>query len=229
MSEFIITDAVEEFFDDDAIQRDLDEHPLTWGLALLLVAPAIVLSLIEPGSELTGIQELDMLLLLIHGTIFLTAPIASFILAHGNHLAPSLIIAMGASATVMSSPVFTDLFPSQNGLIPPIISILILVPFVLVLRNKKWQLNPGSSRNMWAGLMATSILMFSGGTLIPALNGFATTNECTNLASAEICASNYLGWGALAVVAMAIGWAWPKGRHIVEELADDMLRAARRI
>ena len=44
MSEFIITDAVEEFFDDDAIQRDLDEHPLTWGLALLLVAPAIVLS-----------------------------------------------------------------------------------------------------------------------------------------------------------------------------------------
>ena len=77
--------------------------------------------------------------------------------------------------------------------------------------------------------MATSILMFSGGTLIPALNGFATTNECIGLASEEICASSYLGWGALAVVAMAIGWAWPKGRHIVEELADDMLRAARRI
>ena len=228
MSEFIITDAVEEFFDDDAIKRDLDEHPLTWGLALVLVTPAIVLSLIEPGTELTGIQELDMILLLIHGTIFLTAPVASFILAHGNHLAPSLITSMGASATVISSPVFTELFPTSNGILPPIISILIIAPLILVLRNKKWQLNPGSSRTMWAGLMATSILMFAGGTLIPALNGFATTNECTAIANADICASNYLGWGALGVVAMAIGWAWPKGRHIVEELADDMLRAARR-
>jgi len=229
VSEFVITDAVEEFFDDDAIQRDLDEHPLTWGLALVLVTPAIVLSLIEPGAELTGIQELDMVLLLIHGTIFLTAPVASFILAHGNHLAPSLITAMGASATVISTPVFTDLFPSSNGIVPPIIAILVIAPLILVLRNKKWQLNPGNSRNMWAGLMATSILMFAGGTLVPALSGFSTTNECTGLASSDICSSNYLDWGALGVVALAIGWAWPKGRHIVEELADDMLNAARRI
>ena len=82
---------------------------------------------------------------------------------------------------------------------------------------------------MWAGLMATSILMFAGGTLVPALSGFSTTNECTGLASSDICSSNYLDWGALGVVALAIGWAWPKGRHIVEELADDMLNAARRI
>jgi len=86
-----------------------------------------------------------------------------------------------------------------------------LIPFIIVLRKKRGQLNPGRSRQIWATLMAVSILMFAKATLVPAV-------------AAEFDV-NY-GWASLGLVALAIGWAWPRGRHLVEEIVDDIVEAA---
>ena len=34
------------------------------------------------------------------------------------------------------------------------------------------------------------------------------------------------GDGPLLLVAGAIGWAWPKGGHIIEEIAEDIIDSA---
>jgi hypothetical protein len=53
--------------------------------------------------------------------------------------------------------------------------------------------------------------MFAAATLVPAV---ATEFD------------DNIGWASLGLVVFAIGWAWPRGRHLVEEIADDIVEAA---
>ena len=59
--------------------------------------------------------------------------------------------------------------------------------------------------------MAVSILMFATATLVPAV-------------TAEF--DETYGWASLGLVGLVVGWAWPRGRHIIEEIADDIVDAA---
>jgi hypothetical protein len=57
--------------------------------------------------------------------------------------------------------------------------------------------------------------MFASASLVVALQNSSTL---------EI--SDEMAWSSLLVVAGAIGWAWPKGRHIIEEVADEIIDVA---
>ena len=219
MSEYILDDIIEEFFDEDSIEQDIHHHPVSWCLALFSILPPLVMVLLEikdpvNGDELASLGPLQSIVGLIMELMatyqFAIAPALCFGLAYRRHMAPAVLVAMGSSAILLASDTFVDVI--TNDIFSVVIAVIAIAPFVIVLRNKRNQLNPGRSRQIWATLMATSILMFSVGTLVPAISKIA---EYENYA-----------WASLGLVVIAIGWAWPRGRHIVEEIADDIIEAA---
>jgi hypothetical protein len=110
-----------------------------------------------------------------------------------------------------------------------VVAAACLAPFIIVLRKKRTQLNPGRSRQVWATLMATSILMFAVATLVPAVASYGESDVCTGVGLIDAaCVDEWstYGWASIGLVVAAIGWAWPRGRHIVEEIADDIIEAA---
>jgi hypothetical protein len=109
-----------------------------------------------------------------------------------------------------------------------VVAAACLAPFIIVLRKKRTQLNPGRSRQVWATLMATSILMFAVATLVPAVASYGESDVCAGELIDTTCVDEWqtYGWGSIGLVVGAIGWAWPRGRHIVEEIADDIIEAA---
>jgi len=236
VSKFIIEDVIEEFMDEDSIEQDIHQHPISWGIALLIVTPPLVAALLQMDDPRTD-SALDSLgplqpivgsvMALMLQTQFIVAPIACFALAHRRHLAPAVLVAMGSSAIILTIDNFTEITDAMWG---PVIAAVCLAPFVIVLRNKRTQLNPGRSRQVWATLMATSILMFAVATLVPAVASYGEAEACatgTLTVDAE-CVDEWstYGWASIGLVVAAIGWAWPRGKHIIEEIADDIIEAA---
>ena len=103
----------------------------------------------------------------------------------------------------------------NNDIFAVLTCIGCLSALVMILRKKRKQLPAGRARNTWAFLMSVSILMFASASLVVALQNSSTL---------EI--SDEIAWSSLLVVAGAIGWAWPKGRHIIEEVADEIIDVA---
>jgi hypothetical protein len=219
MSEYILDDIIEEFFDEDSIEQDIHHHPVSWCLALFSILPPLVMVLLEikdpvNGDELASLGPLQSII----GTImelmatyqFAIAPVLCFGLAYRRHMAPAVLVAMGSSAILLASETYVDVI--ANEMLSVALAVIAIAPFVIVLRNKRTQLNPGRSRQIWATLMATSILMFAVGTLVPAVS--------------KIPEYESYAWASIGLVVIAIGWAWPRGRHIVEEIADDIVEAA---
>jgi hypothetical protein len=218
MSKYILDDIVEEFFDEDSIEQDIHHHPISWCIALFSILPPLVMVLLEikdpmNGDELASLGPLQSIVGFIMESMatyqFAIAPPLCFALAYRRHVAPAVLVAMGSSAILLASGIFMEVSNDAWHLIPT--AVVALIPFVVVLRKKRGQLNPGRSRQMWATLMAVSILMFAAATLVPAV---ATEFD------------DNIGWASLGLVVFAIGWAWPRGRHLVEEIADDIVEAA---
>ena len=66
-------------------------------------------------------------------------------------------------------------------------------------------------------------------TLVPAVASYGEADFCTEAELVDTeCVDGWqtYGWGSIGLVVAAIGWAWPRGRHIVEEIADDIIEAA---
>lgn len=247
MSKFILEDVIEEFMDEDSIEQDIHQHPLSWCIALLIVTPPLVAALLQmndprtdPALDSLGpLQSIvGLVMYMMLQTQLFVAPIACFALAFRRHLAPAVLVAMGSSAIMLiwwkqlQEPVFWP-----DGIWSPVVAAACLVPFIIVLRKKRMQLNPGRSRQVWATLMATSILMFAVATLVPAVVMYAEEEFCPpfegdmdqfypQLSPAPCEEPTMYGLGSLGLVVAAIGWAWPRGRHIVEEIADDIIEAA---
>ena len=213
MSKYILDDIVEEFFDEDSIEQDIHQHPMSWSLALLCVLPPLVLVLL-PDGDFSSLGPLENVVVLVMGTMldfqFIIAPVLCFALAYRRHVAPAVMVAMGSSAILLSSGIFMEVSYDAWHRAPT--ALAALIPFIVVLRKKRGQLNPGRSRQIWATLMAVSILMFATATLVPAVT--AEFNDESH------------GWASLGLVVLAVGWAWPRGRHIIEEIADDIVDAA---
>jgi hypothetical protein len=212
MSKYILNDIVEEFFDEDSIEQDIHHHPVSWSLALLCVLPPLVLVLL-PDGDFSSLGPLEKVVVLVMETMldfqFIIAPILCFALAYRRHVAPAVLVAMGSSAILLASGIFMEVSYDAWHRAPT--ALACLAPFIVVLRKKRSQLNPGRSRQAWATLMAVSILMFATATLVPTV-------------TAEF--DETYGWASLGLVALVVGWAWPRGRHLIEEIADDIVDAA---
>ncbi len=212
MSKYILNDIVEEFFDEDSIEQDIHHHPVSWSLALLCVLPPLVLVLLPKGN-FSSLGPLENVVVLVMETLldfqFMIAPLLCFALAYRRHVAPAVLVAMGSSAILLASGHFMEVSYDAWHRAPT--ALACLAPFIIVLRKKRSQLNPGRSRQTWATLMAVSILMFATATLVPAV-------------TAEF--DETYGWASLGLVALVVGWAWPRGRHIIDEIAEDIIEAA---
>ncbi len=237
MSKYILDDIVEEFFDEDSIEQDIHQHPLSWCIALLIVTPPLVAALLQmndprtdPALDSLGpLQSIvGLVMFMMLQTQLFVAPIACFALAYRRHLAPAVLVAMGSSAIMLTLDISTQPGFWPDGILGPVVAAACLAPFIIVLRKKRTQLNPGRSRQVWATLMATSILMFAVATLVPAVASYGESEVCAGELIDTACVDEWstYGWASIGLVVAAIGWAWPRGRHIVEEIADDIIEAA---
>ena len=68
MSKYILDDIVEEFFDEDSIEQDIHQHPMSWSLALLCVLPPLVLVLL-PDGDFSSLGPLENVVVLVMGTM----------------------------------------------------------------------------------------------------------------------------------------------------------------
>jgi len=261
VSKFILEDVIEEFMDEDSIEQDIHQHPVSWCIALLIVTPPLVAALLQMDDPRTdsALDSLGPLQSIVGSVMFMMlqtqlfiAPIACFALAYRRHLAPAVLVAMGSSAIMLTLDISTQQGFWPDGILGPVVAAACLAPFIIVLRKKRTQLNPGRSRQVWATLMATSILMFAVATLVPAVASYGKTEACGswnvdpghNQGAGDGNGSDIVvpianttygkcvdewqtyGWASIGLVVAAIGWAWPRGRHIVEEIADDIIDAA---
>jgi Ca2+/H+ antiporter len=238
VSKFILEDVIEEFMDEDSIEQDIHQHPVSWCIALLIVTPPLVAALLQmddprTDSALDSLGPLQsivgLVMFMMLQTQLFIAPIACFALAYRRHLAPAVLVAMGSSAIMLTLDISTQQGFWPDGILGPVVAAACLAPFIIVLRKKRTQLNPGRSRQVWATLMATSILMFAVATLVPAVASYGESDVCTGVGLIDAaCVDEWstYGWASIGLVVAAIGWAWPRGRHIVEEIADDIIEAA---
>ena len=246
----LVPDLIEDFLEDDAIEEDLEKYPWNWIIALVIITPAIFDQVLEANEftlEQSILTPVEPLLEFLSTSVVLIGPIAALFFSIREHIGPTLICAMGTSAAVLiqgtEGPLFLQTgLPDflSNGAGPMVISIALIAPLILVLKNKKKLLDPGNSRNAWCTLMATSILMFAYGTFYQGAEQLHTSDDllgdCSDSLLASLCnhdsISSILGEGGtlggagMLAIALAIGWAWPKGRYIVEEIAEDILDTA---
>tara|TARA_B100000700_G_scaffold53032_1_gene56459 strand:- start:14530 stop:15246 length:717 start_codon:yes stop_codon:yes gene_type:complete len=236
MSEYIIEDVIEEFSDEDALAKDVNNHPLAWAFALIVIAPPLIAVLMGHGEGTDAGKKLDsvpesmrtILGMTMDFTLmiqFILAPMLCWYMAQKRMLMPAALIAMAASAVLLSAGNYSSRFDADQSLLGLVASIAATVPFILVLRNKRMQLNPGKERKTWSMLMAISILIFASATIVPATEMFSVNEVCDSDDSDCIGDWKNYSWGSLGIVVIAVGWAWPRGRHIIEEVADDLLES----
>ena len=205
---------------------DVQHHPLAWAIALLVVAPGVILGVqgVKNGAGFassTGLTNETLLLaaemlfdFLVIGQLVL-GPGVCAAMARRKHLGPAVLVAMGSSAVLMiNNQVIIDLALLYDA-ITVFACIACMAPLIIVLRNKRVQLPAGRARHTWAFLMSVSILMFASATMVEAIQYMDSPQVDDTMA-----------WSSLLLVAGAIGWAWPKGGHIIEEVAEDIIDSA---
>ena len=205
---------------------EVRSNPKSWLLALTIVGPGILFGIIgvESSDELVSKIASDnafasMLVpvvydFLVFGQFFL-GPGFCLVLAKNRFLAPALLVAMGSSTVLLlNNQIIVDL-AIANEFLAIVLSVICLLPFLSVLKNKRKQLPPGNIRHSWAFLMSVSILMFSLATLVEALENINSIDVSQNMALSS-----------LLIVAFAIGYAWPKGAELVEDVAEDIIARA---
>ena len=196
-------------------------------LAILVVAPGVILGTKFETGEMLGdyyglsYDSIEAKILanlfdfLVMGQLVL-GPGTCAALARRKQLSAAVFVAMGSSAVLLiSNQVIVDLANLYNA-VAVFTCTACLVPFIMVLRNKRTQLPAGKARHTWALLMSVSTLMFASATMVVAIQ---------NMESPQI--DDTLAWSSLVLVAGAIGWAWPKGAEIIEDVAEEIIQRAR--
>ena len=222
----MISSSLGNFVDELNSSGDIERNPISWLISLVIIAPGFIIGLkgIENGESFASyvslnneiISSLTIILFdfLIIGQLII-GPGASTIFAKNRNLGPAVFVAMGSSAVLMINHDVIVALAQNNDIFAVLTCIGCLSPLVMILRKKRKQLPAGRARHTWAFLMSVSILMFASASLVVALQNSSTL---------EI--SDEMAWSSLLVVAGAIGWAWPKGRHIIEEVADEIIDVA---
>ena len=203
---------------------DVKHHPLAWAIALIVVAPGVILGLqggengealandigLTSGSTvaLAAVMLFDFLVI---GQLVL-GPGTCAAMARRKHLGAAVFVAMGSSSVLLiNNQVIKDLAIAYDA-IAVFACIGCMSPLIIVLRNKRLQLPAGRARHTWAFLMSVSALMFAAATMVAAIQ---------HMDSPQV--DNTMAWSSLLLVAGAIGWAWPKGADIIEDVAEDII------
>jgi len=227
----IVAAPMGSFLSDLKNSGDVQHHPLAWALALLVVAPGVILGVkdVVDGAELAKLIGIDPETLshqivtmvfdfLVIGQLVL-GPGVCAAMARRKHLGAAVFVAMGSSAVLIMNNQVIVALAEQYDIIAVIACIVCMSPLVIVLRNKRMQLPAGRARHTWAFLMSVSILMFASATMVAAIQ------DAEALTSIDGWNDN-MAWSSLLLVAGAIGWAWPRGAHFVEEIAEDIIEKA---
>ena len=221
-----MTSSIGFFIDELKTSGDIKHNPLAWFISLIIVAPGVIIGVndIENGESFAASFSIDSELIksiaillfdfLIIGQLII-GPGACTIFAKNKNLGPTVFVAMGSSAVLMINHEVIVKMAQTNDILAVLTCIGCLAPLVLILRNKRKQLPAGRARHTWAFLMSVSIMMFSSASLVVALQNSSTLEIDDGIA-----------WSSLLVVAGAIGWAWPKGRHIIEDVAEEIIEKA---
>ena len=227
----VLPDALEEFLEDDVIQEDLTKHPVIWLLSLLVFAPALLQEIATAnGRDLPSFLEPVELLA---PTVVILAPAFALMASLRGHIGPTLLASMGASAAVLANEA-AGAWLFGDAVLAIAVSLGLIGPLVLVLRNKKKLLDPGKARQAWCTLMATSIVLYAYGTFYRAAERYAIgvdpSSACSNGLLSSLCSTNRatellgeggsLGLIGMAAIVAAVGWAWPRGKHIINETAE---------
>ena len=118
---------------------------------------------------------------------------------------------MGASAAVLANEA-AGAWLFGDAVLAIAVSLGLIGPLVLVLRNKKKLLDPGKARQAWCTLMATSIVLYAYGTFYRAAERYAIgvdpTAACEETLLSSLCSTNNVtGWlgegGSLGLIGMA--------------------------
>jgi hypothetical protein len=219
----VVSAPISSFLTELKQSGDVKHHPVAWALALLVVAPGAILGIGDITSGQSLAKEIGLSGVLATGIIMLfdflvigqlvLGPGACSAFARRKLMGAAVFVAMGSSAVLLISHEIVEKIARDYDVIAPIICFFCIAPLILVLRNKRRQIRPGKSRQVWATLMSISILMFSSATIVPALINMSETDVAPELA-----------WSSLLIIAGIIAWAWPRGRHFVEEIAEDIIQ-----
>lgn len=239
--EYILDDVIETFSDEDTLLSDIQNNPIKWLLSLAIISPGMAYTMAaEPSYSQAmvnwGLPEnlYWILAIFVTGQLFI-APLSCYILARTGNLAPGLFIAMGGSAILLANPMEIAEFSEAIGWPFAIFCIALSVPMLFVLKSKKKLLDPGKERVTWCTLLSASILVFTIAAIVPssgvALADFSCEDEAGTLLSevdvlsgaSDACSALTYRYAPILGMVIAIGYAWPKGKKIIDDLSDDFL------
>mgnify|MGYP007107475526 FL=1 len=239
--EYILDDVIETFADEDTLLSDIQNNPVKWLLSLAIIIPGIAYTMVEEPSYASAMaawglpENMDWVLaIFVTGQLFI-APLSCYLLARTGNVAPGLFIAMSGSAILLANPIEIAEFSESIGWPFAIFCVALSMPMLVVLKSKKKLLDPGKERLTWCTLLSTSILVFTIAAIVPssgvALAEFSCEDDVGTLISevgvlsgaSDACSALTYRYAPIIGMTFAIGWAWPKGKKIINDLSDDFL------
>ena len=239
--EYILDDVIETFSDEDTLMTDIRNNPVKWLLSLMVVGPGMAYTISEQPSYEAALNAwgiptgLELILaIFVTGQLFI-APLSCFFLARTGNVASGLFIAMGGSAILVANPDEIAQFSEAFGWPFFLFCTCLSMPMLLVLKNKKKLLDPGKERLTWCTLLSTAIMVYTVAAIVPSAGVALIDISCEDEAGAllsevdifagvtDACEALQYRYAPVLGMAAAIGWAWPRGKKIIDDLSDDFL------
>jgi|TARA_B100001741_G_scaffold297782_1_gene282784 hypothetical protein len=239
--EYILDDVVETFSDEDTLMSDIRNNPVKWLLSLAVVGPGMAYTMSEQASYEAALEGWGLptglewiLAVFVTGQLFI-APLSCYFLARTGNVASGLFIAMGGSAILVANPDEIAQFSEAFGWPFLLFCVALSAPMLLVLKNKKKLLDPGKERITWCTLLSTAIMMYTVAAIVPSAGVALIDVSCEDDTGAllsevdifagatDACEALQYRYAPVLVMAAAIGWAWPRGKKIIDDLSDDFL------
>ena len=239
--EYILDDVVETFSDEDTLMSDIRNNPVKWLLSMAVIGPGTAYTLsgktsYEAALGAWGLPTgLEWILgTFVTGLIFI-APLSCYYLSRTGNVASGLFIAMGGSAILVANPDEIARFSEVLGASFFLFCVALSTPMLMVLKNKKKLLDPGKERLTWCTLLSTAIMMYTVAAIVPSAGVALIDVSCEDDTGAllsetdifagatDACEALQYRYAPMLVMAGAIGWAWPRGKKIIDDLSDDFL------
>ena len=239
--EYILDDVVETFSDEDTLMSDIRNNPVKWLLSLAVIAPGMAYTVTEETSYASALENwglptgLEWILAVFVTGQLLIAPLSCYFLARTGNVASGLFIAMGGSAILVANPDEIARFSEVFGWPFFLFCVALSVPMLMVLKNKKKLLDPGKERLTWCTLLSTAIMVYTIAAIVPSAgvalidvscedDTGALLSEVDVLAGAtNACEALQYRYAPMLGMVAAIGWAWPRGKKVIDDLSDDFL------
>ena len=239
--EYILDDVVETSSDEDTLMSDIRNNPVKWLLSMAVLGPGVAYTLsgkisyeaaLDAWSLPTGLEWI--LAVFVTGQLVI-APLTCYFLARTGNVASGLFFAMGGSAILMANPDEIARFSDVLGVSFALFCIALSTPMLMVLKNKKKLLNPGKERLTWCTLFPAAIMMYTVAVIVPSAGVALIDVSCEDDTGAllsevdvfagatDACEALQYRYAPMLVMAGAIGWAWPRGKKIIDDLSDDFL------